>query len=279
MSTESARGASAAALRAVGLVAGHERTPVVHGVDLHVGAGEVVALVGANGAGKTTTLLAISGLVPVFGGTVEFGGRTQRRSRRVRTTEVWRTARAGLAHVPEDRGLFYDLTVAEHLRLGGAAVRSGLVARRQSDEQPTRFGGANDEDVLELFPALRDKRNRRAGLLSGGEQQMLAVARAVATRPKVLLVDELSLGLAPIVVEQLLPTLRSVASELNCGVVVVEQHVPLVLELADRGYVMERGRVVMEGDAADLAARIGQIESGYLGTTGENGRDDGTSKI
>ncbi len=250
-----------------GLHTGYDGVPVLHGIDLEVRAGEVVALLGANGAGKTTTLLAVSGLLAVLDGEIELFGEVAPNRRRARAADVWSTARRGLAHVPEDRGLFFDLTAAENLRLG-ALPGASSVRRRGRDADDDRPPLHLDE-VLELFPALRDKLDRRAGLLSGGEQQMLALARAMLGRPRLLCVDELSLGLAPIIVEQLLPTLRSVATEFGTGVLVVEQHVGLVLGVSDRAYVLDRGRVLTEGTASDLAGRLGDIEAGYLGTAPE----------
>jgi branched-chain amino acid transport system ATP-binding protein len=235
-----------------GLRAGYDGGEVLCGVDLSVGPGEVVALLGANGAGKTTTLLAVSGLVPAMSGGIEVLGRSIRPTRRARTTRVVELARAGLAHVPEDRALFFDLTVSENLRLG----------RRSS-----RSGGTHDdvERTLELFPALGRILDRRAGLLSGGEQQMLALARALVSRPRLLLVDELSLGLAPIIVEELLPVLRTVAESSGAGVLLVEQHVQLALAVSDHAYLLRRGRVVVEGPAAELATRTDLVTAGYLG--------------
>jgi branched-chain amino acid transport system ATP-binding protein len=239
-----------------GLVAGYDGIPVLHGVDLHVDAGEVVALLGANGAGKTTTLLTVSGVLPVLDGTVEVLGAPSRRRRRVRPGEVAALARRGVAHVPEDRGLFFDLTAAENLRLGRPRGRGA--------PEPLEL-----EQVLEWFPALRDVLGRRAGLLSGGEQQMLALARAVLGRPRLLMVDEMSLGLAPIIVDHLLPVLRSIARELGAGVLLVEQHVALVLTVSDRAYLLDRGNLVSSGTAAEMAEHIELIESGYLGTIAE----------
>ena len=236
-----------------GLVAGYDGIAVVHGVDLHVDAGEVVALLGANGAGKTTTLLTVSGLLPVIDGGVTVLGEDQPIRRRARTGEVARRARRGVAHVPEDRGLFFDLTTAENLRLGRPHGRG------TPDPLPI-------EQVLEWFPALRDVMDRRAGLLSGGEQQMVALARAVLGRPRLLMVDEMSLGLAPIIVDHLLPVLRSIALELGAGVLLVEQHVALVLQVSDRAYLMDRGAILAAGPADEMAAQTELIESGYLGT-------------
>lgn len=243
-----------------GLVAGYDGIAVVHGVDLHVDAGEVVALLGANGAGKTTTLLTVSGLLPVIDGGVTVLGEDQPIRRRARTGEVARRARRGVAHVPEDRGLFFDLTTAENLRLGRPHGRG------TPDPLPI-------EQVLEWFPALRDVMDRRAGLLSGGEQQMVALARAVLGRPRLLMVDEMSLGLAPIIVDHLLPVLRSIALELGAGVLLVEQHVALVLQVSDRAYLMDRGAILAAGPADEMAAQTELIESGYLGTVESTGPD------
>ncbi len=237
------------ALTLRGLSAGHDGVAVVHEVDLQVAPGEVVALLGANGAGKSTLLRTVSGLLPRLGGHLEVLGDPVPFRRTMRGRDVTRLVRSGLAHVPEDRGLFFDLTVAEHLRL----------ARRRG--QP---GRSNDE-LFEWFGGLRRLADRRAGKLSGGEQQMLALARALAAAPRILLVDEMSLGLAPIVVERLLPVLRRIADDTGTAMVLVEQHVALVLEIADRGVVLQRGRIVEQGSAADLVERRAAIEAGYLG--------------
>ena len=233
-------------LQLQGLVAGYDGVPVVHGIDLEVRGGEVVVLLGANGAGKSTTLLTVSGLLPALGGEVRFAGQTVTQRRRATAAAV-RLARSGLCHVPEDRGLFADLTVAEHLRL----------SRRRGDRD-------SHEAVLDRFPALARLADRRAGLLSGGEQQMLALARGLASQPRILLVDELSLGLAPLVVRDLVPVLRRIADEDGVGVLVVEQHVQLALSVADRAYLMRRGRIALSGSATELAARLDEVEAGYL---------------
>lgn len=231
-----------------GVSAGYEGVAVVHDVDLTVAPGEVVALVGPNGAGKTTLLLTVSELLRPLSGQIEvFGAVTRGRRRRVGA--VWGLARQGLAHVPEDRGLFFDLTAAENLRLG----------------RPRRGPSVDEEQILDWFPALSSVLDRRAGLLSGGEQQMLALARAVIGRPRLLLVDEMSLGLAPIIVEGLLPVLRSIADETGVGILVVEQHVGLVLSIADRAYLLSRGRMAFEGPSSELADRADLVELGYLG--------------
>lgn len=230
-----------AVLEVEGLSAGYDRRAVLHDVALTVGPGEVVALLGANGAGKTTTLLAVSGLVDVLAGSVSFDGE------RIDRRAPHRRARAGLAHVPEDRSLFPSMSVREHLRLGG------------------RRSGARPEEVYRWFPALEALGDRAVGLLSGGEQQMLAVGRALMTRPRLLMVDELSLGLAPMVVSTLLDSLRRIAADTGCGVLLVEQHVAMALRTADRGVVLERGRVVADAEAGRLAGDPDLLRRSYLG--------------
>ncbi|MFZ9426867.1 MAG: ABC transporter ATP-binding protein [Ilumatobacteraceae bacterium] len=220
---------------------GYNGVSVVRGLNLHVNPGEVVALLGPNGAGKTTTLLTTSGLVPIISGDIKVFGKT------VQGRRPHMIAREGLAHVPEGRSLFYQLTVAENLRLGAAK------------------GAADVKKALGYFPALEPIMDRRAGLLSGGEQQMLAMARALTVSPKLLMVDEMSLGLAPIIVERLLPILRQIADESGAGVLLVEQHVHMALQVADRAYVLSHGELAMEGDAATLRNDRSLIEASYLG--------------
>jgi len=221
--------------------AGYDNVPVVRGLSLTVHAGEVVALLGANGAGKTTTLRAISGLVKVASGSIDFDGRD--------LAGVTPSARAlaGIAHVPEGRGIFFGLTVSEHFSIG---------VRRSATEI---------EEVLDYFPALRDLQGRRAGLLSGGEQQMLAIACALIQKPKLLLLDELSLGLAPVIVERLLPVVREFADSRDTAVVLVEQHVRLGLEIADRAYVLAHGDLTTSGTAEELRNDNDRLVASYLG--------------
>ena len=224
-----------------GLTAGYDEAPVIRDLGVTVAMGEVVALLGPNGAGKSTTLRAISGIVKPMAGRVLFDGEDLAR------TSPSARARLGIAHVPEGRGLFYGLTVAEHLRLSHRTER------------------IDEALAYEYFPKLRDLRGRRAGLLSGGEQQMLAVARSLARRPRLLLLDELSLGLAPVIVEWLLPVVRQFAQERDCAVLLVEQHVHLALEVADRGYVLSHGEIVLHDVATKLRADRQLLVASYLG--------------
>jgi branched-chain amino acid transport system ATP-binding protein len=228
-------------LEVSGLTAGYGRAAVLRGLELTVGEGEIVALLGANGAGKTTALRVISGLIRPMAGTIVFDGR------RVHATTPHALARRGMAHVPEGRGIFHGLTVAEHFRLGYGGVR------------------LDPEAAFEYFPVLRGLRHRRAGLLSGGEQQMLALARVLICARRLLLIDELSLGLAPVIVDAILPTLREFASRTGAGILIVEQHVQRVLEVADRGYVLAHGDVAMAGPAADLLRDRHLVLASYLG--------------
>jgi len=214
----------------------------LHGVSLTVGGGELVAVLGANGAGKTTTLRAISGTVRRTGDLV-FGGKALPRHAEA-------TARAGIAHVPEGRGTFSDLTVWENLRLGAYTRRGGI-----KDDARRVFG---------FFPRLEERRDQQAGTLSGGEQQMLALGRAMMARPKLLLLDEPSLGLAPLVVKEIFEALESMKGQDGMSVLVVEQNANLALAHAARAYVLEVGTVVVEGTSDELRANE-SVRKSYLG--------------
>jgi branched-chain amino acid transport system ATP-binding protein len=239
-----------------GLFAGYRGIAVVRELNLQVRPGEVVALLGPNGAGKTTTLETIAGLHRPINGTIELSGHG------VGGKPAHALARTGLALVPEGRALFPGLTVREHLRLAGARRPAG--GRRLAGG---RGAAGREDELLEMLPELRKCLTRKAGLLSGGEQQMLAVGRALVTRPGLLLVDEMSLGLAPVIVERLLPILRRVATEFGTSVLFVEQHVALALEISDRAYILTHGRISLEGSAAELAQRQELLAASYLGET------------
>jgi branched-chain amino acid transport system ATP-binding protein len=226
------------------LRAGYGGSAVVRDLTFSVDPGEVVALLGPNGAGKTTTLMTVAGLLPALGGAVRLLGRP------VDARAPHRNARRGLGYVTEDRGLFGRLSVRDNLRL---AARDG------------RDAAAAVAEAVTWFPALAPLLDRRAGLLSGGEQQMLAVARALVARPQLLLIDEMSLGLAPRIVDQLAGVIRRVADERELGVLLVEQHVPLALTIADAALVLVHGEVVARGAAADLAGRRDLLQASYLG--------------
>lgn len=222
-------------IEARGLSAGYGKMAVVRDVDLRVDAGEVVALIGANGAGKTTTLLTLAGELAPFAGDVRFLGERTTAPMHVR-------CRRGLGYVTEERSVIMDMSVADNLKL--AAVPPAV--------------------AFEYFPMLEKIMDRRAGLCSGGEQQMLSLARALGRHPTVLLADELSLGLAPLIVTNLLRAVRDAADELGVGVLLVEQHVRQALEIADRVYVMERGRIALSGRSGEVAGQLDKIEAAYL---------------
>ena len=222
-------------LEAKGLSCGYGQMSVVRDLDLPIVAGEVAALIGPNGAGKTTTLLTLAGELAPLGGEVRWMGRPT-------TAPLHERCAQGLSYVTEERSVIMKLSARENLRLANVAT----------------------ERAVDLFPELERLLNRPAGLLSGGEQQMLTLARALGRDPVVMLLDELSLGLAPIIVRRLLDAVRAASKEGGVGVLLVEQHVRQAVEVADRVYVMRRGQVVMSGPAPEVGAQLEEIEAAYL---------------
>ena len=217
----------------------------VKGIDLVVGRGELVCLIGANGAGKTTTLKGVTGLQPVSGGTVRYDGED------VTGARAFELVRKGLAMVPEGRGVFGALTIEENLAMG-AYVRTDRAAIR-----------ADVERVFTLFPRLKERRRQTAGTLSGGEQQMLAMGRAMMSRPRMLLLDEPSMGLAPLMVQKVFETVLAVSGE-GVTILLIEQNAKLALEVSHRGYVMESGEITLAGEAKSLL-HDPKVRAAYLG--------------
>jgi len=232
-------------LRVEGLEAGYGPVPVLHGIDLALEEGGIATLLGANGAGKTTTLRAVCGMVKTRG-TIRFqGAGIEKRS----TEDI---ARMGIAHVPDGRGTFTDLSTEENLRLGGY-VRADRAAVAQSMEQ-----------MYAYFPKLAERRRQQAGTLSGGEQQMLAVARALMSKPRLLLLDEPSFGLAPLIVAGIFEILRTINREERVAILLVEQNAAMALDLADHAFLLETGRIVMSGPAARMREDE-TVRRSYLG--------------
>ncbi len=236
---------SAPLLELAGLVVRYGNVEALHGIDLRVGKGEIVAILGANGAGKTTTLKAVSGLLRPAAGEIRLDGAATGGAR------AHDLVRMGIAHAPEGRRIFGTLTVRENLRLG-AFIRKDEAGIAET----TRF-------VHALFPVLKERREQLAGTLSGGEQQMLAIGRALMAKPRLLLLDEPSLGLAPLLVQAIFRTIREI-NETGVTVVLVEQNARAALRLAHRAYVLEVGKMVREGPAAELAGDP-EVQRAYLG--------------
>jgi branched-chain amino acid transport system ATP-binding protein len=229
-------------LEVSGLSAGYGRGTVLSDIDLTVDEKEVVALVGPNGAGKSTLLRALSGMIPVRSGTVSFRGRP------LAGMSIEKIADLGLAHVPEGRRLFPGLTVRDNLRLGGWRNRSDDVDR-----------------IVELFPRVGERLAQTAGSMSGGEQQMVAIGRGLMSRPELMMIDELSLGLAPVIVDEIIGRLPDIAAS-GTSVLLVEQDVDAALSVAERAYVLETGRIVLQGRSGELLADK-RVQESYLGIT------------
>ncbi len=235
-------------LRIRNLRAGYDSVEVLHGVSLHVDPGEIVTVVGANGAGKSTLLSAVAGTIAPRGGEVAFAGSD------ITGAPAETAVSRGCVLVPEGRQIFGDLTVAENLLLG-AYLRCRKSGRREV--------AGDIRKVCELFPILADRRNQQAGTLSGGEQQMLALGRALMTRPALLMLDEPSIGLAPLVVREIFEVIVRLRRE-GTTILLVEQNARAALSISDRGYVMETGRIMLEGTAGELASNH-DVRRSYLG--------------
>jgi len=221
------------------LSTGYAGQPVVHDLSFEVAEGEVLCLLGPNGAGKTTTMLALAGELPLLGGEVAFAGVGPK-------APLFKRARVGLSYVTEERSVFKGMSLRDNLRVGGV----------------------DPKEVIELFPELEKRMGTRGGLLSGGEQQMLTLGRALARKPRLLLADELSLGLAPLVVDRLLQAVRTAAEERGTAVVMVEQHAHKALRYTDHAIVMRRGRVGLDLTGSEARTRISEVEQAYLTSTG-----------
>jgi branched-chain amino acid transport system ATP-binding protein len=232
-------------LELAGVHGGYGPVQVLHGIDLSVDEGTVAVVLGANGAGKTTTLRAVSGMLPDTAGHIRFAGRS------IAGLAPQAIARLGIAHVPQGRGTFSDLTVEDNLRVGAVNRSDGEVA-------------SDLDRWFSVFPRLGERRNQEAGLMSGGEQQMLALARAMMSRPRLLLLDEPSLGLAPLVTRELFAQLAELNRQGGLTVLVVEQNANLALAVGHRGYVLEAGRIAVSGSAADLQGDEA-VRKAYLG--------------
>ena len=232
-------------LKISGLQVAYGGIKAVKGVDLHVNEGELVTLIGSNGAGKTTTMKAITGSLPLADGDIEYLGKS------IKGKGAWDLVKDGLAMVPEGRGVFARMTIIENLQMG-AYIRTDKAGI-----------SADMEKMFTIFPRLRERKDQLAGTMSGGEQQMLAMARALMSRPKVLLLDEPSMGLSPIMVDKIFEVVKDVASQ-GVTILLVEQNASRALGIADRGYVMESGAVTMNGDAKQLLSDP-RVRAAYLG--------------
>ncbi len=232
-------------LKITGLQVAYGGIKAVKGVDLHVDEGELVTLIGSNGAGKTTTMKAITGSLPMADGDIEYLGKS------IKGKGAWDLVREGLAMVPEGRGVFARMTITENLQMG-AYIRNDKVEI-----------AADMEKMFSIFPRLRERKDQLAGTMSGGEQQMLAMGRALMSRPKVLLLDEPSMGLSPIMVDKIFEVVRDVSAR-GVTILLVEQNASRALAIADRGYVMESGAVTMNGDAKQLLSDP-RVRAAYLG--------------
>lgn len=233
-------------LRIENLSVSYGNIKALKGISLRIEEGEVVSLIGANGAGKTTTLQTISGLLPIGDGDIFFEEKS------IKKEKTYKITRKGIAQVPEGRRVFKGLSVEDNLKMGAISLKVS------PEELKTEL-----DKIYELFPVLKERKNQKAGTLSGGEQQMLAMGRALLTKPKVLLLDEPSMGLSPLFVDKIFDTIR-ILKDQGRTILLVEQNANLALDIADRAYVLETGKIVKEGRAADLKTDP-DVKAAYLG--------------
>jgi len=245
-------------LRTKNLYVSYGKIEALKGIDFYVETGEIVCIIGANGAGKTTFLKSVMGLLPLQGGEIYYENKLILSKEKALPTN--KIVESGISLVPEGRRIFTDLTVIENLEMGAFLIKD----KKKYEKKDKKKYEKRLNEVFSLFPILKERQKQKAGLLSGGEQQMLAISRALMSYPKLLLLDEPSLGLAPLVVKNILEVLKKINVEENVTICLVEQNAKMALKISNRGYVMETGKIVLEGSSGDLLDNPA-VKSAYLG--------------